>query len=341
MSALTFITSANIVNYNNVEEIQTIIVKTLARWIYVIPKEMYNGDYLRHWTQIEGANAYKLIFDFLEFNLHFVIGLSEFHLEMYAIGNYRRHGSSCDYFERIFDCLFIQLKHPDREFKKMDECLALAYTPIETNLLNTPPTQSIFTSPLPTVGALAETVIYNEDESESELDEESEDESEEEDSDDEEEDSDDEEEDSDDEDVLLRDMTDKQIDRYIYILGREPREEVDEWTRDFNDGAILRYSYVNFADKTIADRWVFNVTIRRARFAGCTLINFQFEDVHFHECDFKSVILENVTFKDCQFTECDLDISMSLDNSCWVQNYDYEEEMRQEFLEDNVTYRYC
>ena len=125
MSALTFITSANIVNYNNVEEIQTIIVKTLATWIYVIPKEMYNGDYLRHWTQIEGANAYKLIFDFLEFNLHFVIGLSEFHLEMYAIGNYRRHGSSCDYFERIFDCLFIQLKHPDREFKKMDECLSV------------------------------------------------------------------------------------------------------------------------------------------------------------------------------------------------------------------------
>jgi hypothetical protein len=327
MSALTFITSANIVNYNNVEEIQTIIVKTLARWIYVIPKEMYNGDYLRHWTQIEGANAYKLIFDFLEFNLHFVIGLSEFHLEMYAIGNYRRHGSSCDYFERIFDCLFIQLKHPDREFKKMDECLALAYTPIETNLLNTPPIQSIFTSPLPTVGALAETVIYSEDESESELDEESEDESEEE--------------DSDDEDVLLRDMTDKQIDRYIYILGREPREEVDEWTRDFNGGAILRYSYVNFADTTVADRCVFNLTIRCARFAGSTLRNLIFEQVHFHECDFKSVIIENVTFKDCQFTECELDISISLDNSCSVENYDYEEELRQEMLEDNVTYRYC
>jgi uncharacterized protein YjbI with pentapeptide repeats len=110
---------------------------------------------------------------------------------------------------------------------------------------------------------------------------------------------------------------------------------------DFKGGAIPRYSYVNFADAWITDQHITNIPIRRARFAGCTLRNFVFEQVHFHECDFKSVVLENVTFKDCQFTECDLATYMSLDNTCSVENFDYEEDMRQAFLEDNVTYRYC
>ena len=139
----------------------------------------------------------------------------------------------------------------------------------------------------------------------------------------------------------LRNMTDKQINRYIDMIGREPRDECNEWTMDFNGGAITRYSYINFNDTTIVDGWVLNLTIRRARFSGCTLRNLQFEQVHFHECDFMSVILENVTFKDCQFTECKLDMCMSLDNSCSVENIDYEEEMRQSRLEDQVVYRYC
>jgi hypothetical protein len=139
----------------------------------------------------------------------------------------------------------------------------------------------------------------------------------------------------------LRDMTDKEIERYIDMLGREPYDECIEWERDFNGGAITRYSYMNFDETTITNRWVFNITIRRAKFSGCTIKNFQFEQVHFHECDFMSVILENVTFKDCQFTECKLDMCMSLDNSCSVENFDYEEEMRQSKLEDQVVYRYC
>ena len=145
-----------------------------------------------------------------------------------------------------------------------------------------------------------------------------------------------EEEDSDEEDELkpLRDMTDKQIDRYIDMLGSEPRDECKEWSRDFNGGAITRYSYINFDNTTIADRSVLNRTIRRARFSGCTLRNVQFEQVHFYECNFMSVILENVRFKDCHFTECDLDICMDLDNSCSVENNDYD-------FEDQVVYRYC
>jgi hypothetical protein len=142
--------------------------------------------------------------------------------------------------------------------------------------------------------------------------------------------------DSDEEDELipLRDMTDKQIDRYIDMLGSEPRDECKEWSRDFNGGAITRYSYINFDNTTIADRSVLNRTIRRAKFSGCTLRNVKFEQVHFHESNFMSVILENVRFKDCQFTDCDLDICMDLDNSCSVENNDCD-------FEDQVVYRYC
>ena len=148
--------------------------------------------------------------------------------------------------------------------------------------------------------------------------------------------SEEEEEEEEEEDELkpLRDMTDKQIDRYIDLLGSEPRDECKEWSRDFNGGAITRYSYINFDNTTITDRSVLNVTIRRARFSGCTLRNVQFDQVHFHECNFMSVILDNVRFKDCQFTECDLDICMDLDNSCSVENNDYD-------FEDQVVYRYC
>ena len=112
------------------------------------------------------------------------------------------------------------------------------------------------------------------------------------------------------------------------MLGRQPRQEVDEWTLDFRGGAIPRYSYVNFADAWITDQLVFNVPIRCARFGRCTLRNFQFEQVHFHECDFKSVTLENVTFKDCQFTDCELESNTTdiLDNSCSVENFDLEYE---------------
>jgi hypothetical protein len=195
----------------------------------------------------------------------------------------------------------------------MNDCLAIAYPPMNFDFLDREPVNTIFESPVPIRGALAEMVVYSE-------------------SDDEDEDDtvaslEDEDEDSDSE-ILLRDMTDKHIDRYIDMLGREPREEVDEWTIDFRGGAIPRYSYVNFADAWITDQCVSNVTIRRTRFGRCTLRNFQFEQVHFHECDFKSVTLENVTFKDCQFTDCELESNTTdiLDNSCSVENFDLEYE---------------
>jgi hypothetical protein len=121
---------------------------------------------------------------------------------MFAIGRYRRHGSSCDYFERVLDCLEYQLGQPDIEFDTMQTARAnklqdeQEYYP-ETSLW---PIHSINESPLPIAGAIAETVVYDEAEDAESL--EDEDESENESSDDE--DSDDE--DSDDDLMMMNSL---------------------------------------------------------------------------------------------------------------------------------------
>ena len=351
MSGYTEITGTQFTNYTSIEALQDIIIRTIARWFDIhgavwSELECFDGVYI-----LCGIDRIQSHFELFEVREHL------YQLVMYAVGSFRRSGSSCEYFEKVFDCLSVQILNPDREFAKMSDCLPIAYPPNNFDFLDIEPAQHIFENPVPLRGALAETVIYSESESEEEeegyggneggyfeedeillttedaavlsedkdivasLEDESED------------------------DVImsmpLRDMTDKQIDRYCCLIGECPSNAIYEWTRDFNGGAITRYSYINFADTTIADRWVLNVSITCAIFTGCTLRNVQFEQVHFHRCDFMSVTLENVTFKDCQFTYCDLDICIDLDNSCSVEFYDTEEEMRQAFLEDNVTYRYC
>jgi hypothetical protein len=357
MSGFTYISSTEINNYETLESLQETIIRTIARWF---------GIQGAVWSEIECTYGIYQLCGIERLQAHFEVYVSSddtYRLTMHAVGNFRRHGSSCDYFENLFDCLEYQLGHKDIEFVTM-ETASLNKRQCEQEYTSVPEADYDSGDEKAIDLATEQVLLTTEDDAKG-LDEQecercagwgcstsnrhtgytrSEVDTNEAEEDEESVASSDE--DSDDEDdrimtMPLRDMTDKQIDRYIYFLGREPRDECDEWEMDYAGDAIIRYSYVNFADTTIADRWVFNVTIRRARFAGCTLRNFQFEQVHFHECDFKSVILENVTFKDCQFTECDLDISISLDNSCSVENYDYEEEMRQEFLEDNVTYRYC
>lgn len=297
MSEFTYISATEIINYTSIEVLQDIIIRTIARWFDI------QGAV---WT-VSLRDVYELC-GIERLQAHFELYVSSeniYHLSMHAVGRFRRHGSSCDYFEKVFDCLRVQILNPDREFAKMNDCLAIAYPPMNFDFLE--PVNTIFESPLPTTGSLSEMVMYSEDEDSESEDEDSE---------------------SEDSEILLRDMTDKQVDRYIDMLGREPREEVDEWTLDFRGGAIPRYSYVNFADAWITDQCVSNVTIRCAKFGRCTLRNFQFEQVHFHECDFKSVILENVTFKDCQFTHCELESNTTdiLDNSCSVENFDLEYE---------------
>ena len=370
MSELTYIYTIQVKNYATIDDLKVAIIKTLARWF---PNHyVFNEHAVESWVKKEETDIDVLYSNTFQFELS-VKSENVYYLVMYAIGRYRRHGSSCDFFEKVLDCLEYQLGQPDIEFVTMQTARTnqqqdeQTYYP-ETSLW---PTHSINESPLPIAGALAETVVYDEAEDVESLEDASlEDECvrcagwgcstcnrdtgytrsqvdaiEVEDLEEEDEDEDDESDDesSDDEDELimsmpLRDMNDTQIDRYIDISGKYPRDECDEWALDFKGGAILRYSYVNFADAWISNQHVSNITIRRAKFSDCVLKNYVFEDVHFDECDFKSVTLENVTFKNCQFTDCDLEPNVTdfLDNSCSVEKYDVEED-----LEDNVTYRYC
>ena len=369
-SELTYVSATRVKNYTTLDALKIDIIKTLARWFsnYYV----YNEHALESWVQMEGTDVYVLYGTF-QFELQ-QLQETIFQLTMYAVGRFRRHGSSCDYFERVFDGLEKQLKHPSPPFSTMLE--AFYSKSAEDYIDFGAPFQYTHSNSvsgvLPVAGIIAETVVCDEEDSVASLDEEnllttedaavlSEDEeddadaadaddAEEDDADAEEDDAEeeldeDDEYDSDDEDECIMSMplhlmTDAQIDRYIELSGLCPRDEIDRWSVNFRGGAILRYSYVKFTNVALEDQHVSNMTIRRAEFLGTTFRNCVFEQVHFDECDFKSVVLENVTFNNCHFTECDLDSYMSLDNSCIVENIDCEEEMRQAFLEDNVTYSF-
>jgi hypothetical protein len=134
--------------------------------------------------------------------------------------------------------------------------------------------------------------------------------------------------------VPLRDMNDVQIEKYVELIGRCPRDECDEWRMVYNGGDILRYSYCMFIQWGIEDQTVTNITITRALFDQITFRNYVFDGVEFENCVFKDVVLNNTTFKNCTFIECDLDSSIVPDESCEVINYTgYDSD-------DNVVYRF-
>ena len=329
---LTYISAGKVSNYTAMDALKVDIVKTLARWFsnyYVF------GEHAVESWVLEAGGVY-LLYGTFQFELQHLRG-NVYELAMYAVGRFRRHGSSFEYFERIFDGLEHQLGHPDIEFDKMFD--AYIASQAEDYIDFGSPFQCTHsnTDALPVAGVIAETedeILLTTEDAGVLDDAESLDESLDEDLDD---DLDD---DAESLDIKLRDMTDAQIERYVERSGQCPRNECNAWSMIYKDGAIPRYSYVKFANVVLEDQHVSNITITRAEFLGTTFRNCVFEQVHFDECDFKSVIIENVTFNNCHFTECDLDSYMSLDNSCIVENIDYEEEMRQAFLEDNVTYRF-
>jgi hypothetical protein len=319
MSELTYISNAQIKDYASIEDLKVAIIKTLARWF---PNHyVFNEHALESWFKTDATNVDILYGNTFQFELS-VYGENVYNLVMFAIGRYRRHGSSCDFFERVLDCLEYQLGQPDIEFdtmqtartnKQQDE---QTYYP-ETSLW---PIHSINESPLPIAGALAETVVYDEAEDaeslEDDEDSEDDDESDDEDSDDEDED----------EDELimsmpLSHMNDTQIEKYVELCGRCPREECEEWEMVYIGGNILRYSYCKFIQWGIEDQTVSNITISRALFDEINFDNCVFDGVEFEECVFKDIILNNTTFKNCKFIECELDSSIVPDDSCEVMNY--------------------
>ena len=322
MSDLTYISNTQIKDYASIEDLKVAIIKTLARWF---PNHyLFNEDALESWVKKEETDIDVLYGSIFQFELS-IYGENVYNLVMFAIGRYRRTGSSCDFFERVLDCLEYQLGHPDIEFvtmqtartnKQQDE---QTYYP-ETSLW---PIHSINESPLPIAGAIAETVVYDEaEDAESLEDFDDEDESENESSDDE--DSDDE--DSDDEDELimsmpLRHMNDAQIEQYVELCGRCPRDECEEWEMMYTGGAILRYSYCKFIQWHIEDQTVSYITISRAIFDETTFTNYVFNCVVFEECVFKDIVLNNTTFKNCRFIDCEMDSSIVPDDSCRVEDY--------------------
>lgn len=116
--------------------------------------------------------------------------------------------------------------------------------------------------------------------------------------------------------VPLSKMNDAQIEKYVELIGRCPREECDEWEMLFIGGHVLRYSYCKFIQWHIEGETVSNITITRATFDEITFTNYVFDNVTFEECVFNDIVLNNTTFKNCTFIDCEMDSSMSLDNSC-------------------------
>jgi len=116
-------------------------------------------------------------------------------------------------------------------------------------------------------------------------------------------------------------MNDTQIEKYVELCGRCPRDECEEWEMLYIGGDILRYSYCKFIQWGIEDQTVSNITISRATFDEINFENCVFDGVEFEECVFKEVVLNNTTFKNCTFTECEMDSSIVPDDSCSVENY--------------------
>jgi hypothetical protein len=312
MSDLTYISNAQIKDYASIEDLKVAIIKTLARWF---PNHyVFNEHAVESWFKTDGTDVHILYGSIFQFELS-IYGENVYNLVMFAIGRYRRHGSSCDFFERVLDCLEYQLGQPDIEFDTIKTARANKLQDEqpypETSLW---PTRSINESPLPIAGAIAETVVYDEAEDAESLED---DESDDEDSDDE---------DSDDEDHLilsmpLRHMTYNQIEQYVELCGRCPRDECEEWEMVYTGGAILRYSYCKFIQWHIEDQTVSYITISRAIFDETTFTNYVFHCVVFEECVFKDIVLNNTTFKNCRFIDCEMDSSIVPDDSCRVEDY--------------------
>ena len=322
MSDLTYISNTQIKNYASIEDLKVAIIKTLARWF---PNHyVFNEHALESWFKTDATNVDILYGNTFQFELS-IYGENVYNLVMFAIGRYRRTGSSCDFFERVLDCLEYQLGHPDIEFVTMETARSnklQGEQPYPETLLW--PTRSINESPLPVAGAIAETVVYDEDSDDESL----EDAESLEDEDSEDEDSDDESSDdeSDDEDghimsMPLSHMTDAQIEQYVELCGRCPRDECEEWESIYTGGAILRYSYCKFIQWGIEDQTVSYITISRALFDQITFTNYVFNCVVFEECVFKDIVLNNTTFKNCRFIDCEMDSSIVPDDSCRVENY--------------------
>ena len=294
----THILTADI-NFSSKQNLQKLISTTLSRWNVIKGHTEWNEHIYYDDTVAKKTN--RLSNDTYLFEVE-TIGANTYDVSMSVFGSrYRRGGSSMDFFERLMDALEVQLLNPDTEFAKMTDCYNLAYPPLELDFLNS---------------GLEEVADLEAEASEAEEDLEEDDEDLE---------ADDEDLEADDEDleagdIPLSKMTDDQIADYSEALGRAPREEIDEWTLNYEGGSILRYSYVKFTGTTVTDQIVDDITITGSIFNSATLKNCRFSNVHFYECDFTDVKIKNTKFKKCNFFDCELPQYVKVEHSCLISN---------------------
>jgi hypothetical protein len=284
-----------------VSDLKVIILKTLARWF---PNSyVFNEGAVEYWIEKEGTDVEVLYSDTFQFELS-VTDEIVYKLIIYAIGRFRRHGSSCDFFEMIMECLEFQIKHPERIFDTMVDCHKEDEESYESESESEEDDTVASLDEDDTVASL------DEDDTVASLDE---------------------------DDLImnmpLHKMNDAQIEKYVELLGCCFRDECEEWDMVYTGGDILRYSYCKFIQWGIEDQIVSNITISRATFNEITFTNYVFDNVTFDECVFKDIILNNTTFKNCKFIECELDSSMVPDKSCKVVNYNDHDD-------DNIHVRY-
>lgn len=131
----TYITKFKICNKNNsiplveLEPLKATIVAALRRWNLLTRED--SGIWEQH-REISSLfiggyiDTYKLFTSWVIMEI--TVGkqdsniYADYTVTMYATGRYRRNGSSVDYFEQVMDCLYIQIKNPDKIFSDLREC---------------------------------------------------------------------------------------------------------------------------------------------------------------------------------------------------------------------------
>ena len=109
MTELTYISTTEINNYDNITDLQVIIIKTLAKWF---PNDNdFNEKHTNEWLCHNIDNVYLLHSNGFQFKLS-ITNENVYKLVMYAEGRFRSHGSSLDFFERVFNCLEYQINNP-------------------------------------------------------------------------------------------------------------------------------------------------------------------------------------------------------------------------------------
>jgi len=133
--------------------------------------------------------------------------------------------------------------------------------------------------------------------------------------------------------LSLSEMDDYQVERYVESIGREPRDEIDEWntdytglTLDFIKNHIARYSYGNFTNATICEHIINDsdgMTITGAIFKNTTFNFCTYKFVTFKECDFTDCKIVNCDFRLLNFVNC-INMTLRLDNSCHSVDTEYD-----------------